>query len=268
MILDTWQLRADQLGLVVLRLFVQASRLFASMFRLLLLFVRMHWLSRPAVINVLIRQLYFTGVESLPWVILMALAAGVLAVYNIVAFALSVQDMSLIGSLIRGLLVQELAPVLVTVFLLARSGVAVAAEIGTMHIRGEDMSLRLMGISIEEYLYLPRLIAFALCGLILTFIFMVISVWVGGLAVSWTHMMNFSQYLIEFRRGVDFSVVALMMSKAVIYPLLTCLMLLEQGCQVGRDPNQIPRRATYGVLGSLMMMVLLDGLIAIGRNVL
>jgi len=214
--------------------------------------------SRPAVVNVLIRQLYFTGVQSLPWVLLMSLFAGVTAVYSVVPFAKQLDDLSLIGSMVNSLLVQEMAPLLITIFLLTRSGVAVVTEISNMHVRGEDMLLRSMGIDLHEYLHVPRIFAFALCGLILTVLFVGISIWLGGLIVALNHEMNFTRFWSEISKGTTLNGILMMALKGAGYPLLCCGMLLFQGCKAGHNPNHTPIRATNGVLGSLMMVVMMD----------
>ncbi len=253
-----WHRRADRVGLFSLQALQVLQRFFRLFVAIARVFLRMRWVSRPAVINVVIRQVYFTGVQSLPWVIVIALGAGVLAVYNIVDFSRRIQDLSLIGSLMNGVLVQEMAPFLVAIFLLARSGVAVVTEVGHMKSRGEDSLLLSLGVSPYEYLYLPRIIAFSLCGLVLTFVFVVVSIWVGGLVVSWTYTLNFSEFLFEVQRGTDLKELIAMIVKGMFYPMLSCIMLLDQGGRIENDPNQIPVRATYGVLGALLLMLFLD----------
>jgi len=253
-----WHRRADRVGLFSLQALQGVQRFFQIFVGVSRVFLRMRWISRPAVMNVVIRQVYFTGVQSLPWVIVIALGTGVLAVYNIVDFARRIQDLSLIGSLMNGVLVQEMAPFLVAIFLLARSGVAVVTEVGHMQSRGEDALLHSLGVSPFEYLYLPRILAFSLCGLVLTFVFVVVSIWVGGLVVSWTYTLNFSEFLFEVQRGTDLKELIAMIVKGMLYPMLSCFMLLDQGSKVGNDPNQIPVRATYGVLGALLLMLFLD----------
>jgi phospholipid/cholesterol/gamma-HCH transport system permease protein len=261
--IEAWNLRADRVGGSSLRLLHDVHQFYTFVMSILGFGLRLKWISRPAVVNVLIRQIYFTGVEGLPWVILIALFAGVTAMYQMVLFAKSVEDISLIGTLTSSLLVQEIAPLLVSVFLLARSGVAVVTEIGDMHIRGEDALLHSLGISLAEYLYLPRMLAFALCGLILTILFAGISIWISGLLVAWNHEMNLIQFLVEIRKGTDISEVLIMIGKALLLPLLCCSMLTFQASKVGDNPNHIPIRATYGVLGSLLMIVVIDVLIAL-----
>jgi len=265
---DGWNWRAERLGDQVVRIFNGVVRFYRLFFSVASIFLRMHWLSRPAVTHVVIRQIYFTGVQSLPWVLVFAFGAGVLAVYSIVTFAQQIQDLSLIGRLMNAVLVQEVAPFTVAIFLLARSGVAVVTEIGNMFVRGEDAFLRSMGVHPHEYLHLPRILAFALSGLILTFLFVVVSIWVGGLVVSWTYTLNFSEFLVEVRRGMDLEMILAMMFKGLCFPMFSCMVLLDQGCRVGRDPNQIPVRATNGVVGALMVMVLLDALWVVARIVL
>lgn len=61
--------------------------------------------------------------------------------------------------------------------------------------------------------------------------------------------------------------VGLLILKGILYPLLSAVMLLDQGCRVGREPNLIPVRATYGVLGSLMLVIMSDALLAMLQRV-
>ncbi len=255
--------RAERVGAAALRLAAEARRLRRLLLAVIAAGVRLRWPRRIAVMNVLIRQVYFTGVQGLPWVAVMAVGIGAVAVFNIVAFAKSLQDLSLVGRMVSGLLVGEAAPLFVAVFLLARSGVAVVTEIGAMHVRGEDMTLASMGVDVAEYLYLPRLLAFALCGLILTFLFVALAIWFGGLVAAWTQEMNFIDFLVEVRRGTSFGELALLFGKGLLYPTGCALMLLGQGCMVGRDPNMIPVRATRGVLGALMFVLFADALLAV-----
>ncbi len=259
--LSTLNRQADRVGEATLRLMHGVWLYLHFVGETLARGARLKWLARPAVMHVLIRQVYFTGVQGLPWVLLMAATAGVAAVYSIASFAHNLDDRSLIGVMVNHLLVREMAPLLVSVLLLARSGVAVAAEIGTMHVRGEDLLLRSLGVDVHEYLHFPRMFAFSLCGLILTAMFVGVAIWVGGVALAASHEMSFGQFLIEVRRGATLDEVLMMTLKGAGYPLLCCGMLLFQSCRVGRNPNQIPVRATYGVLGSMMLMMLLDVLL-------
>lgn len=259
--------QADRLGTVTLNLAAHFSQAYNLLASVLAIGLRLQWLARPAVVNVVVRQIYFTGVQSVAWVVLLAIGIGVLTVYNIVEFAKSIQDISLIGQLISTLLVREMAPLLVTILMLARSGVAIVTELGTMHVRGEDMTLRSLGIDVNEYLLWPRMMAFAICGLVLTFIFVLVSIWLGGLVVAWGTEISFTDFLYEVRRGSSIEEVGLLILKGVLYPLLSAMILLDQGCRVGREPNLIPVHATQGVLGSLMLVIMADAILAMIQGI-
>ena len=263
-----WNNRAESVGEATLHLLGGLTQFYLFVAAIFRYFVRLQWVSRPAVMHVLIRQIYFTGVQSLPWMVTMIVLAGATAVYSVVPFARQLNDPSLIGTLLNSLLVQEMVPLIVGIFLLARSGVAVVTEIGHMHVRGEDMLLQSLGISTAEYLFLPRLIAFGLCGLILTMLFAGASVWLGGLMLAWTNEMNFTQFLLEARRGASLDGMLLLVAKGLIYPILGCAMLLFQGARAGHDPNQIPVCTTRGVLWGLMLVVFVDVSIALFRSLL
>ncbi len=263
-----WPARAERVGDATLHSLKGIADFQGFIADIIRKFLSFSWLKRPAVMYVFIRQLYFTGIESLPWVLMMVALAGATAVYSVVPFARQLHDTSLIGTLVNALLVQEMTPLLISIFLLVRSGVAVVTEIGNMHVRGEDMLLRSMGISVFEYLFLPRLLAFAMSGLILTILFAAGSVWLGGLMLAWTDQMTFTRFLLDVRSGASLDGLLLLAAKAVIYPLLSCSMLLFQGCRARCNPNLIPVCTTRGVLWALMLIVCVDVLIAVLRSFL
>jgi len=249
---------ADWLGAQSFQAFLHMRQALRLSLQSLLVLVQLQWVSRPAVRHVVVRQLYFTGVQGVNWVLPMATVAGLLIVYNIVAFARQIQDLALIGSLLGGVFLQEIAPMLIAAFLLMRSGVAVVTEVGNMQARGESTLLASLGISENEYLYMPRLLGFAVSGLVLTFIFALLSIWIGGAVVAVTNTLTFSEFMFEIRRGVGFLDISIMIFKSMLYPVLTVLVLISQGYKVGDNPNQIPVRASFGMLGSLSLICVAD----------
>jgi phospholipid/cholesterol/gamma-HCH transport system permease protein len=224
-------------------------------FRILLDF---HWLFKPAVVQVVVKQIYFSGIMNLLWVVVLAVSVGALMVYSVVTFARQVGDMSWVGVMIHSLLIQEAAPLIVVLLLLTRSGVAIITEIGQMHVRGEHLTLQSIGVSIEEFLFLPRLIAFVLSGVVLTLVFTSVSVWVGGVIVSLNKLMPLSDYVFQLNQHGSLTALLILLAKSTLYPLVTCMILLDQGSRVGIDPNQLPVRTTTGVYSSLMTVFFLE----------
>ncbi|MDQ6962997.1 MAG: ABC transporter permease [Mariprofundaceae bacterium] len=231
--------------------------------RILKVGIQFQWLKRPTVIHVLIRQMYFTGIQSLSWILFLSVSVGLLSIYSLVAFAQTIENLPLIGKLFRDIFVIEMTPILISVFLLARSGVALITEVGHMHLRREHLLLRSLGIGVEEYLYLPRMVAFISCHLILCFVFITLSLWLSTLFISWHGDMSAFRFLAELRQESSLEALLILMLKSFLFSFLSCGVLLYHGSRMLNNPNLLPIHATYGVLGSLMLMIALDVMIGV-----
>ena len=249
--LNRW---AERVGRFVLGL-VEDVGVFANLvIRTWRVGARLHWLTSAAVMHVIMRQIYFTGVQALPWVALLGIVGGGYAVFQIARFAQQVSDLSLIGRMAGGVILEELAPLAVTLFLVARSGVAVAAEIGGMYVRGEQRALVSMGIMPEEYLFWPRALAFALAGLVLSLVFASLAIMGGMVWAAQADVLPATDFFFELRRTLSLGAGLALVIKGTLYPTLAALVLIERAVRVGSDPNMIPVRASQGVLASIVLV--------------
>ncbi len=246
--------RAERLGRFLLALAEDAGVFWALAWRTWQVGARMRWLASAAVMHVVVRQIYFTGVQALPWVALLGLVGGGYAVFQIASFARQLSDLSMIGRMTGGLVLEELAPLAVTLFLLARSGVAVAAEVGGMYVRGEQRALVSMGIAPEEYLFWPRVLAFSLSGFVLALVFAVCAIVAGAAWAGWATVLPAADFFFELRRTLSFAAGFVLVLKSIVYPSLCAIVLVERAVCVENDPNMIPIRASQGVLASIVLV--------------
>jgi phospholipid/cholesterol/gamma-HCH transport system permease protein len=128
---------------------------------------------RPAVRDVLWRQVYFTAVRATPFTLLVA-ALVALAVAAQSPYAAAAGG-DVLGTVLVATLVRELAPLLTAWIVIARSGTAIAAELATMRIEGEVDALVGMGIDPFEYLVVPRVVGTAAAVASLTAVFLAFS---------------------------------------------------------------------------------------------
>ena len=61
-------------------------------------------------------------------------------------------------------MVRELAPLMTAIIMTGRTGAAIAAELGTMHVRSEIDALVAMGINPVRFLIVPRIVAITVIG--------------------------------------------------------------------------------------------------------
>ena len=210
------------------------------------------------------RQLYFTGIEGLALVAAIGLLTGTLFATTATAMlgtgTLSMQTLVLVQ-------VGELGPMIAAIVIIARSSVAIAAELALMHTRDETAHLRLMRIPPLDYLVVPRMAAVTLSAFALTVYFQAVAV-AGGLATSALfQQVTFLEQLGRFFGAVTLAEVFFAASKSLGFGLAISTISCFHGLDVGRSATAIPVAAVRAVVQSLIAVFLIDGAFAYVRYV-
>ena len=125
------------------------------------------------------RQCYQVGAQALPFI----LVSGIFVGFGIVAQALHwlkvFGSTALFGGFMSTVLVREIAPVLVGLIVIGRSGSTLLVELGTMKTRGQVHMLDAQGIDPFLYLVVPRVLAFCVCMFSLTVAFVAVALLAG-----------------------------------------------------------------------------------------
>ncbi|MBN2712730.1 MAG: ABC transporter permease [Planctomycetes bacterium] len=118
------------------------------------------WLFRSLpIFRVLLWQLYFIGVQSIPVIITTGAFTGLVLAYESYFQFQKLGVTSWVGPLVAVSLVSQLGPVLSGLMLAGRVGGAMAAELGTMAVTEQIDALETMGTDPVYYLVLPRVLA-------------------------------------------------------------------------------------------------------------
>lgn len=215
-------------------------------------------LTHEPIRTVLLRQIYFTGIEALPLLALVAMVAGFAALSPLYAAVL--QDMNTTVNVFRILILQEAAPVLVGFYILARSGSAIATELAHNRHHGEVASLYRMGMDAKEYLVAPRVVATALSVAALVVYFQVFMVLGGFALMSLSSGWHFTVALSRFANSIDPIVAMLVILKATIFGTLVGVISCQQGLTAPRGPLGIPVAARTAAVHSFTAIALTEGL--------
>jgi phospholipid/cholesterol/gamma-HCH transport system permease protein len=115
-------------------------------------------------------QLYVAAVQVVHVVLLVGLFSGmILALQTGIELArFGQQDQ--IGPIVALSIAREMGPFITGIVLAATVGSAVAAELGTMSVSDELSALEILSIDRDDYLVMPRLVALAIAGPLLTLI--------------------------------------------------------------------------------------------------
>ncbi len=144
----------DNLGIYILKKLDEVGKFAFFGFQFFSIFLK-----RPINKRQLIQQMYVIGIKSFDIVALTGAFAGLaLAVQSYIGFT-RVQAEQFTGLVATLGIVRELGPVLTGLIVSAKTGSAIAAEIGTMKITEQIDALKTLCINPFEYLVVPRILA-------------------------------------------------------------------------------------------------------------
>jgi phospholipid/cholesterol/gamma-HCH transport system permease protein len=121
---------------------------------------------------------------ALSTVLITAALIGVLMVYQALYWLGAAGQEGLIGSILVTILVREVAPVLIGLIMLGRSGTVALSEIGRLAIGGQVHALEAQGLDTFQLLILPRACAFAIASFALGVLFLVAALGTGFIVGS------------------------------------------------------------------------------------
>jgi phospholipid/cholesterol/gamma-HCH transport system permease protein len=216
-------------------------------------------LARPPVRLVLQKQIYFTGIEALGAVTVIAALSGIVVTTQITS--LVGQNIALTAQIMLWVVVRELGPLLSAIVIIARSSSATASELASMKIRGELNSLRLMGIAPGDYLVLPRIAGITLSVLAVTFYFQMIAIVMGYAFASMLGYLPFVKSVAGVLSTLSMYEVLVSLLKALVFGLVISVTSCYYGLRATGSVTAVPRAATAAVMRNLLTVFLLDGVI-------
>ena len=208
--------------------------------------------------RLLLKQIYFTGIEALPLLTILALVIGFASLSPL--YAVLMQDMALTLSVFRLLVLQEASVLLVAFFVLARSGSAMASELASARQHGEVASIYRMGIDAGEYLVAPRVASAVLSVAALVIYFQVAMVLGGFALMSLAAGWDYSLALGKFAAGIDPVNATLMTAKAMVFGGIIGTISCKQGLLAMPGPLGIPVATRTAMVHGFATIVLAEGL--------
>jgi len=211
---------------------------------------------------VLWRQIYFSGVQAVDTVAILAAMAGLIIVVQTTVAGAGSQWL---GRILVWTVVREVGPLLAAIVVVARSGPAVATELASMRLRGEIDALWVMGIDPLAYLIVPRLVGLTVGLMALIVWFQGVAV-AGGLALGALTMGDpsllaaFSAIPTELR----LSDIGQVFVKSLFFGGAVAASACYRGYLDHSSPTEIPQAATAAVMQSLLAIFLIDGVVALG----
>ena len=227
-----------------------------------LFFTCLRWtFKRPFRWRLVIEQMENIGVNSLPVVMLTGVFTGMVLAYQIVHAFDSFGAQTMTGMVVMFATTRELGPVLASIMVTARSGSAMAAEIGTMRVTEQIDALHALAIEPIQYLMVPRIIAGAIVMPMLNVVTILFSM-LGAYFVSvYLLDVNSFQYTQNIVLYVDMADVLNGTFKAFIFGIILTLVGCYKGYTTKGGALGVGRATTESVVLSGALILCVDYII-------
>jgi phospholipid/cholesterol/gamma-HCH transport system permease protein len=219
--------------------------------------VVMKWTVR----KVLLKQVYFTGIQSVGPVSAMGFLAGLIMVMQVSNLVGRNELLTL--QVLIWVVVRELGPLLTAIVIVGRSSSAIASELASMQVNGEIKSLRRMGISPVSYLVTPRMVAMTITSSVLTFYFQVVAIGTGMVVTAWNIDVSLAGEVRHFFEILSYREIFAALLKSVCFGMLVSVVSCYYGLTAARAMTDIPVAASRAVMRSLLAVFICDGLITV-----
>ena len=215
--------------------------------------------------NVFSQQVFLFGVESIRFILILAVLVGISIVVQLDVWTGKLGQSQKLGPLLVVVVARELGPLFANFVLIVRGGSAIATELGLMKTGGEVRVLEAQGIEPLPFLVMPRVLAMAVCAFCLTVIFVLVafaSGFVFGAFVGKTNP-DPSVFLNSVFKAVHpFDAIGLLV-KCLLPALLTAAICSTAGLSVRGGVTEVPLVAKGALARSLGALFLVSVAVSI-----
>jgi len=205
-------------------------------------------------------------------------ALGIVALVNglvgaILAFVGAVQLQRFgagiyVANLVGIAVVREMAAIVTGIVMAGRTGGAYAAHLATMQGNEEIDALNVLGISVFDFLVLPRIAALVTMMPLLYLYGCAVGIFGGYLVSIATLDLTSASFLAQLRGAVAGTEFAIGLVKSVAFGALVALAGCHIGLRAGRSAADVGHAATSAVVAGIVGVIALDAVFAVCANVL
>lgn len=216
-----------------------------------------------AIFKVFLSQVYFSGVMSIPLISFVALATGSISVLGVAGKLSQFVQIGMIGKVMVMVVLREVSPLFTALIIIARSGTAVASEIGNMKVNKEIESLEVMGIDHYSFVLFPRIAGGVVSLVGLVFYFNIIALLGGYFVASMGQPIPFSIYMNSLLEHLGLFDITLITIKNIIAGFIIFTVCSYQGMSVVKSPHEVPQVTTRAVVQSISAVMFTNLLVTL-----
>jgi len=205
-----------------------------------------------------IEQMLFSGVESLPVVSVVAFFVGMVVSLQTGQEMARFQLQATIGNIVAASMFREMGPVFSAIIVAGRVGSAMAAQLGTMKVSEEIDALEAMSINPVRYLVMPRVLALLVMMPVLTVFANAIGLLGGALVGRYQIGVSYFTFFDNVVQNIEMKDIISGMVKAAVFGLIIGTVSCHQGLKASEGARGVGRATTRSLVFSFLFILMFD----------
>lgn len=218
---------------------------------------------RKLILHTIVMQTYFTGFEALPIVSITAFALGAVVISQSTTILSQFGLGEYVDKMIIKIMIRELSPLILALIVIGRSGSAISTEIGNMKLNREFQTLDVLGISLDYFIVLPRVLGMIISFICLSIYFNIVAIFGGFLIINLDSISSISiwaNHILEYILIEDIFVSAL---KSCLFGLLISIIASFHGFSVKEAFTEVPQVTTKAIVNSIVFCFCINVILAL-----
>ncbi len=212
----------------------------------------------PAMITVLIKQIYFTAVGILPLFLTMSIIFGSIIIGVVISLAIEYNLQERVGSIIVTFSIDEFAPFFTALLIALRSSTAVNTEIAVMKVNKELNTLEKYRIDLIDYLFVPRIISGIISVTSLSILFGIIMLVSGYLIVFFMMGIDLHSYIRLLLNAMDLKDLLVLFGKGIAFGFITMVIPIYSGIKASESYTAIPISVLNGMVKLFVALFIIE----------
>ncbi len=197
--------------------------------------------------KVMTMQILFTGVEALGIITLISLALGaVIIIQGLSMLSQFLQD-NLAYTILIGIITRELGPILTAFIIIARSGTAIATEIGGMAVNHELEAYTASGINPISFLAVPRFLGVTISLLLLNIYFNIFGLMGSFVVARIFSSLDIQDYMRNLLITLQPEDIFSALLKSLVFGVIISVVSTFSGFKVEQSSTEVPVMAIQAV---------------------
>jgi phospholipid/cholesterol/gamma-HCH transport system permease protein len=212
-----------------------------------------------AVYSVFIEQLILNGINAITIISFLAMVVGISVASQLVFIVATITGAKDLVEILARLILSEMGPLITGIVMVGRSCSGMVVDMGNAKVGGEIEPLQYLGINVDDYFVLPRILCMVISQVVLALYFSAIMLLFGMLFSVLIYDLSIQVSLTELLNLVTIDALFRFMLKNILFGLIIGTLACFHGLSVNNSPIQVSEQMKKAVVRSVVFLFLVDG---------